>query len=443
MNIQDTNRVLSVGAIGEPGLFPRLEKLKEAKYIFRMRFGLDRLPSESGMILIRGARQYGKSTWLQDQIKNTIEEYGPGSAYYLNGDELRNDHALVAGIRELLPIYESRSKVQRLFIDEVTAIDNWQKALKMLADEGELRHVLIVTTGSKAADLRRGSERLPGRKGKLGRTSYLFTPVSYAEFKRVCGSRLKGRTLSAYILSGGSPVACSELASHGRIPEYVIEMTRDWVYGEFAATGRARASLLGVMQCLHRFACSPVGQSKLAREAGLANNTIAAGYIELLADLMCVAQSYAWDASRRRPNRRRPCKFHIMNLLAAVAWHPLQPRSIADFAGLSPEEQSSMTEWLVAQEIWRRRAIRGDELPELMTFWQSKTHEIDFVLEHDEFLEVKHGKRSPVEFAWFAKLFPHAHLTVINKTRFETRHVRGITLEEFLCEDRMIRTEEG
>jgi len=32
-----------------------------------------------------------------------------------------------------------------------------------LADAGELRRVLLVTTGSKAADLRRGAERPPGR----------------------------------------------------------------------------------------------------------------------------------------------------------------------------------------------------------------------------------------------------------------------------------------
>jgi hypothetical protein len=35
-----------------------------------------------------------------------------------------------------------------------------------------------------------------------------------------------------------------------------------------------------------------------AREAGLANNTVAAGWIEML-DLLCVGTSGAWDASKR------------------------------------------------------------------------------------------------------------------------------------------------
>ncbi len=44
---------------------------------------------------------------------------------------------------------------------------------------------------------------------------------------------------------------------------------------------------------------SPLGKAKLAGEAGLANNTVAAGYGELLSDLMCVGQGPAWAESRR------------------------------------------------------------------------------------------------------------------------------------------------
>lgn len=435
MDTVQTNEALSRGAVSEPGVLPRLEALKEKRFVFRMNFGLNDLPAEPGLLLVRGARQYGKSTWLQQQIRQTIEEHGNGSAFYINGDELRDASSLVEAIRELLPLYNSGTTIRRLFIDEITAIGNWEKGLKILLDAGELRRVLVVTTGSKAVDLRRSSERLPGRKGKLDRTSYLFTPLSYAEFKRVCGSKLKKWTLPAYVLSGGSPVACGELAEHGRIPEYVIELTRDWLYGEFAAAGRSRSSLLGVMECLHRFGGTPVGQAKLAREAGLANNTVAAGYIELLDDLLCVATSHAWDITKKRASRRRPCKFHISNLLAAVAWHPGRIRSIDDYLGLPPEEQAKMLEWLLAQEIQRRRAIRGDDLSESMLFWSDKSHEIDFVLDSNTFVEAKIGKSGPMEYRWFSKLFPKGNLTVINKRRFDTERTRGVVLEDFLLAD--------
>ena len=414
---------------------PHLEGVARSSFVFRHSFGLDVLPEEPGLILVRGARQYGKSTWLEGQLKATVEDHGPGSAFYLNGDELPDAEALVRAIRDLLPLYRTEVRIRRLFIDELTAVRDWERGLKRLLDGGDLRDVLVVTTGSKAADLRRGSERLPGRKGRLERTSYLFTPISFSEFDRQCRTRLGSDTLPAYLLSGGSPVACAELADYGRIPEFVVETTRDWIYGDLAASGRSRASLLGVMECLHRFGGTPVGQAKLAREAGLANNTVAAGYVEQLMDLLCVCEGFAWDVTRKRSNRRRPRKFHITNLLVAASWHPARIRSVSEFRALSGEQQGRLIEWLVAQELWRRAAIRGDEIPERLHFYQSKSHGLDFVVDGEQHVQVKRGRASPLEFDWWPRTFPQGHLTVVSDERFDAGRIRGVTLEDFLLEE--------
>jgi predicted AAA+ superfamily ATPase len=79
-------------------------------------------------------------------------------------------------------MFPAAATVRRLFIDEITAISGWQKAVKRLADGGTLRNVLLVTTGSKASDIQRGAELLPGRKGKLARTIYLFVQLPYKVF---------------------------------------------------------------------------------------------------------------------------------------------------------------------------------------------------------------------------------------------------------------------
>jgi hypothetical protein len=76
--------------------------------------------------------------------------------------------------------------------------------------------------------------------------------------------------------------------------------------------------------------------------------------------------------------------------------------------------------------LWRRRAIAGVRVPEELHLWLSKGHELDFVLSLGEFLKVKHGCTSPVEFAWFSKVFPKAHLTVISQTRYDTANLTGI-----------------
>jgi predicted AAA+ superfamily ATPase len=435
VNSFEVNQSLAQGDAMQPGVLPKLDELTGEPFVFRLHFGLDSLPAEPGVILIRGARQYGKSTWLQTQIRDTVTTCGPGSAFCLNGDEIRDGQALVEQVRQLLPLFSPKAPLHRLFIDEITAAKDWTRALKALLDSGELRHVLLVTTGSKAADLRHGTERLPGRKGKLARTAYIFTPLPFAEFRRVCASAVSAaHLLPAFLLAGGSPPACAAIAATGRLPDYIVEMVRDWIYGEFAAAGRSRAMLLGVLECLYRFAGTPVGQSKLARETGLANNTVAAGYIDELSDLMCVASGFAWDADRQRTNRRRPCKFHFTNLLVSAAWHPRRLRTPDDYLALPEDAQAALLEWAVAQECWRRAAVRGDEMPELMHYWQDGNHELDFVLGPAEFLEANRGRTGPLDFAWFPKSFPHGRLTVVGASRFETERVVGLTLEDFLLD---------
>lgn len=284
MNVRAVNQALLSGEIDQSGVFPHLDSLLLSPTVFAFDFGLAEIPREPGMIFIRGARQYGKSTWLEQQLRATIEDHGPGSALYLN-----------------------------------------------------------------------------------------------------------------------------------------------------SRAGRNRASLVGVLQVLIRHGTTPCGQAKIAREAGLANNTVAAGYLELLMDLMCLGSAYAWDKEKRIALRRKPAKHPFVNLLAALAWHPDRPLSVQGFERLAPQTQAPWYEWLVAQELWRRAAIRGDEFPEVLSFWQSDSHEIDFV-DGDRLIEVKRGAASPMGFTWFPKAFPGRFITVVNARRFETSFCRGVTLRDFLVE---------
>lgn len=432
MDFKSVNIHLAEGRIDEKGVLPHLDQLKGAPFVFKTDFGLKELPKENGILLIRGARQYGKSTWLEENIHQTINEFGPGTAFYLNGEDISDAGMLEHEFESLVNSFAPKVPVKRIFIDEITAITKWEIVLKKLADKGKLRDILVVTTGSKATDLRRGSERLPGRKGRLSRTNYLFTPISFYEFKRVCGSVLQSKTLLAYLLSGGSPIACAELASTGNIPEYAIELTRDWIEGEIALSGRNRSSLYNILNSLFRFANNPLGQAKLARESGLANNTVAAGYIEILNDLGCVTPCYPFDFDRKILILRKECKYHFMNLLTALSYHSARIRSVNDFLRLPEKEQGAWYEWLIAQELQRRRAIAGSSILTPLAFWQNKDHEIDFVEEPTMFIEIKRGKSSPLEFSWFTKQFPRHHLTVLSSSQFNTNYVSTMSIEEFL-----------
>jgi predicted AAA+ superfamily ATPase len=43
---------------------------------FDWNFGLSKFPSEPGIMLVRGPRQYGKSTWREFQLRETLKECG-------------------------------------------------------------------------------------------------------------------------------------------------------------------------------------------------------------------------------------------------------------------------------------------------------------------------------------------------------------------------------
>jgi uncharacterized protein len=431
MNVNELNRALLEGRIEDPQILPRLHALENSTFKFGWDFGLENLPTTPGVLLVRGARQYGKSTWMESEIRRTIQEHGAGSALFLDGDHAKDEHDLSEKISEIAGLFHPDAPVRRLFIDEITSIDDWERALKRPLDRGELARVLVVTTGSRASDLRRGFERLPGRKGRLERTQWIFTPLSYSAFLQGSGRPADPDSMAAYLLTGGSPVACAEIAAHGRIPSWVVETTRDWILGECAREGRHRRSLIAVMEQLHRLGASPVGQNKLAKEAGLTNNTVAAGYVELLADLLVLGISGAWDANRKVEVARRPAKYPFVNLLAAVAWAPEAPRTVADFRSLAPSTQGIWLEWLAAQEMARRRAIGGAEDPQRLPYWSQDGREIDFV-DREHHVEAKRGKTSPTDFTWFPKSFPGRHLWVVGESSWKTDFATGVDWQDFL-----------
>lgn len=432
MNVSEINRLLARGEIDRDDLWPRIIEYESKAAPFHFEFGLNELPQEPGVILIRGPRQYGKSTWLDLNLRDSIYHFGKGCAYYLNGDAIPSSEALYAELVRLSQGFAKSAQVRRIFVDEITAVTDWERAVKRAVDEGALRNVLLITTGSRATDLRRGAERLPGRKGKLQQTNYIFLPISYAQFEAYAGKVFGEQCPWAYALGGGSPLGCNDIYQFERVPDYWIQLVRDWVEGEVVRTGRNRFSLSAIFQCLFRFGGTPVGFAKLARESGLANNTIASEYMEQLADLMCVLPAWPVDYEKQIFLQRKPCKFQFINLSAAMAFHPHAPRYVHELTGLSKPQQAQLVEWIVAQEIWRRAVLKDVHTAERIGFWQSSRHEIDFVCPDGSLVEVKLGKAGPLDFGWFKPAFLHQRLTVVCSTPFETDHIRGVTLADFL-----------
>lgn len=432
MNVEQVNRLLLQENWQPKEDLPKLKQLSSLPLQFPHTFGLKELPEEGGILFVRGARQLGKSTWLESELASSYLRYGPGSSFFLNCDEVAIRSDLRTELLKIIAYFNPDAPVKRLFIDEITAIDGWEQVLKLLADQGELQDILLVTTGSKATDIRRGSERLPGRKGKLDRTNYIFCPTPFRDFLKVSGDSFGSDGLIAYILTGGSPIAANELAERGVLPEYVIDLTRDWILGEIVRTGRQRSILLKIFEVLHLMGGSQISYTRLARDINVANNTVASGYIEHLQDLLCLAPAVQVDPVRLHRFYRKSIKLQFVNLLAAVATSPLKLRSIKDFKVSKPEEQAKYYEWLVAQELWRRESIANKEYDGELMYLRSKDNEIDFILKENLGLEVKRGQASPHEFSWLVREYPDLCVKVICSNSVKSKNVVSESFSDFL-----------
>jgi predicted AAA+ superfamily ATPase len=441
MNCEERNHLLALGEIDREDLWPKVTEFENARYQFRWEFGLDELPDAPGLIVVRGARQTGKSTWLELQLLETVNTYGKASGYILNGDEIYSHAELEEKLLELENAFSTEAGVKRIFIDELTRIQEWERVLKRLVDRGKLRDVLLITTGSNAFDLRRGSEKLPGRKGFLERSDYIFLPISYREYRyqtRQEIGRFPADVLWGYVLSGGSPLAINHLGYDDSLYERHHALLKDWIVGDIVESGRGRTFLLSLLRRLYLHGAGRISYTKLAQEAGLANNSAALDYVEKLVDLCCVLPCMQWDAGKEVFLARKPSKIHFINLAAALAFHPRKISYIHEVKNLEGQERAAIHEWIVAQELWRRYNLKNQlqniEYGPVETFgyWASKEHEIDFVTPDQKLFEVKAGKASALEFSWFSKVFPQSSLTVVCESEFSSPSVRGVTLESFL-----------
>jgi len=128
--------------------------------------------TQDRLYVLRGPRQVGKTTILKQLIKQLITSVvaDPRSIFYFAFD--------IAGLRDATEVKDALSSYikwarslhiekSRLWIllDEVTYTPDWAVGIKAVYDLGLLHGCTVLATGSSAMDLRRGGERLPGRRG--------------------------------------------------------------------------------------------------------------------------------------------------------------------------------------------------------------------------------------------------------------------------------------
>ncbi len=369
-----------------------------------------------GIHILRGPRQVGKSTDLKLLVARAIDAgRSPRSIVYLALDLLEGQaHAELA--RTVLRAKELAGVSDRciVLLDEVTAVERWQTAVKALWDGGHLRGDVVVCTGSSAIDLQRGAaERLPGRR-EAG-VDHLVLPQSFAAFARALDGTIPAspriavgdlctsdgatllrdarvhtpalrRALERYLRFGGLPASVAEAASGAHEPSAATRrVLYDSLVRELQRRGASVAACQALLERVVRSLGSKTSWSQMAREMevplgrgrGRPSHHTLRDYVELMAAGYFLLVVYYWRSGAETNEQSKDKKL----LFADPLLHTI---ALDHAPGLQPDIPA-LVENVVGFALYRNYepADHMPEtfvLPERLHIWQTaRGGEIDFV----------------------------------------------------------------
>jgi hypothetical protein len=378
-----------------------------------------------GILLIRGPRQSGKSTFLRQFAQKVIAgKVLPENLALIDAERCDTWQELLSTIEAFLKQLQAQRSV--VLIDEITSVDRWWKAIKIAADDGLTRTTLLLGTGSNTMDLVAGADLLPGRRGRRHPVDFELLPVRY---KDVAGAL----SLRDYFLTGGMPWAIDEFLCHGFIPSYVYELYASWIKGALIHNRHNTALLQPLLTYIARRSGTPLSVTSLARDCGIGSNSTAEAVLGVLESnfVLLVAGWREPGSLHTAPRKNRKFfafdhfLFHVFNDFGK-GWESTW--DIAQGVIENPEKTGLLVENLVASELRHRTGMHP-----LAYFLGRK--EIDFI--GDQCVEVKYQQHvSLAEFEWVKKVLPASMpFTVITKqTRARDGKIRLVPLEDWLLE---------
>lgn len=328
------------------------------------------IPNERGLYIIRGPRQVGKSTWIKYILQHyTSQPSWKNRCLFINCDPIKD-------YRELLEILRSAKDRELIILDEITFVDEWDRAIKDIIDAGH-EHTFVIT-GSNAADLRRGMDRMPGRFGSGG--EYILMPMDFDEFSEVrlqagwrCNDRLE--ELKAFMKIGGFPSAVLGAGNSNKAPEALREEYKRWLVGDIRRLGKQEILLRETMGVVAMTMTTSVSLQKLAQKTQMGSHHTAQDYIQALEDCFALRTLYAIDEHDFSLRFRKEKKFYFTD--PGIFWMAL------DWYGMQPSESDfdKVAEGIAHEHLARREQRMG--------YLSSKKGEVDFFIPPHKLIEVK------------------------------------------------------
>lgn len=418
----------------------------------RVKFKRQKIDLKTGNIfIIRGPRQVGKTVWIKQTIEDLIKDgIDEKSIFYLSCDKLTGTtrKELSSALNFYLTTIGADRKPVYIFLDEITAVSNWNIELKSLADSGTIEKCAIIVTGSNPWKIKEKKERLPGR-GVEG-NEMIFSPFSFREFiiqlkslpnwgliedKRLEDSLRnllskiseikatledKDSVIEAvrkllpyhneleylfqiYLKTGGFPDSINSYL--GNRYAYKKEIIDDNVYERFAQIVRGdlfemvrnESNLREIIDALLHRHSSKYSFTNIAEQvSSRPDDKTIASYIDLLRESILARVFYSYDFSRKkfRPKADKKVYFYDPFLYYAMSsWLQGKPGyEICSQIVIEDETVSGILEGIIGNHL----ALTKEYLPmrDMITFlwfYYDKHKEIDFIYkkDNDKYLAVE------------------------------------------------------
>lgn len=306
---------------------------------------------------LRGPRQVGKTTLLKLEVKRLLATVPRWNVMYYSFDLGGSPADVVAVLDEYATRVGRAAEGRRfVFLDEISSVRDWQKALKLLKDMGRLEGHTVVVSGSHSMDVRRGAESMPGRRGTTANDDPLdkvLRPMSFGEFVRARDGEIAGRLsdlgiadgrgrarlarevaagdagsvmvdlsayksdldghLDAYLRAGGMPAVVDEYQRTLRIERATYEAYLGGAERDLARSGRNVSNISRLVPNILRSTGSGVSWSSLRRDTGIESPHTVEGCIEALDDTFALHVLYRYNSATDRPRFDSPKKLYLQD----------------------------------------------------------------------------------------------------------------------------------
>ncbi len=360
----------------------------------------ERLQNSNKIIVLYGSRQVGKTTLVNNLLKNA-----PYKTLVVNADN--REYADVLSSRELGKLKRLVSGYELIFIDEAQRIHDIGINLKILHDQ--VPGVKIIATGSSSFELANVTkEPLTGR-------TWTFTlyPVSLAEIQGDSNIFELDNRLEEFLIFGMYPEVFSYKTKHDKIL-YLKELSASYLYKDILELGDVRnaKAIYDLLRLLAYQIGSTVSLNELGRQLGMSKETVAR-YIDLLEKAFVLFRLSGYSRNLRKEIvKQDKVYFYDLGVRNAV---------IDNFNNLPLRNDTGhLWENFILAERIKHNAYQG--LFANRYFWRTYTGaELDYVEETGGKLyghEFKWGKKTAKAPKTWLDVYPEAEFKCINRENY-------------------------